>query len=416
MTQHPLKTNPVLALSIFIVALVLAACVGSQPTPTPLPTETPVPTATPTATPTPTPEPTPVVVVPDIDVTSERVIRASFPVALAFTSDGRLFYNELISGRIRVYDRGRAYTFAQVKVFACGEFGLLGLAVDPEFQENRYIYVYYIEPVADQEDIGHPVIVRFTDDDGEGQDPTVIVGDLPNTSNVCAHVGGNIHFGLDGYLYVSIGDMQIWEPNYAQDLDSPLGKILRIDKKDGSAAPNNPFFNQRGADPRVFSYGLRNTFGFTFHPQSGKIYAADNGPGNCDELNIITAGENYGHPEASFPEEDPLCLERAGIKPIYLYTKPDMSPEVFQSNVAPTGMHFVSADVYPSLGDALLSCEFNTGFMRRLLVAGHKLNHVVDDSIAMEACNLAVTTDPDGIVYYSGLREIRRLLPSSQPE
>jgi glucose/arabinose dehydrogenase len=357
-----------------------------------------------------------VVVVPDIDVTSERVVRATIPVALAFTPDGRLFYNELISGRIRVYDRGREYTFAQVNVFVCDEFGLLGLAVDPEFQENHYIYVYYIEPVADRDDIGHPVIVRFTDVDGEGQDPTVIVGDLPNTSAVCAHVGGNIHFGPDGYLYVSIGDMQLFNPHYAQDLGSPLGKILRIDKSDGSAALDNPFVDEPGADPRVFAYGLRNPFDFTFHPQSGKIYAPDNGLGNCDELNIIEAGNNYGHPEASFPEEDPPCLERAGVRPIYLYSKPDMRPEVFQSNVAPTGVHFVSADVYPSLGDALLSCEFNTGFMRRFLIAGPKLDHVADGSIAIQGCSLAMTTDPDGIVYYSGLREIRRLLPSSQPE
>lgn len=416
MGRHQLRTRLAIALSIPFAALVLGGCVGSQPTPTPPPTETPVPTATSTPQPTPTPEPTPVFVVPDIDVTSERVTGASFPVALAFAPDGRLFYNELISGRIRIYDRGLSHTFAQVKVFSCGEFGLLGLAIDPEFQENRYIYVYYIEPVAGQEGIGHPVIVRFTDVDGEGKEPTVIVGDLPNTSEVCAHVGGNLRFGPDGYLYVSIGDMQIWDPNYANDIGSPLGKILRIDKSNGSAAPDNPFVNDPEADPRVFAYGLRNTFDFTFHPRSGRIYAPDNSPGNCDELNIIEAGNDYGHPAASFPEDSPPCLERAGVRPIYLYSKPDMRPETFASNVAPTGVRFVSADVYPSLGDTLLSCEYNTGFIRRILLAGPNLDFVGDDSIVVQDCNLTMTTDPGGIVYYSGLREIRRLLPSSQPK
>ena len=400
MGQHQLIIRLAMALSIPFVALVLATCVGSQPTPTA----------------TPTPEPIPTVVVPDIQVTSERVIRVNFPVALAFAPDGRLFYNELISGRIQVYAQEQTSTFAQVKVFACGEFGLLGLAIDPEFQENHYVYVYYIEPVADQESIGHPVIVRFTDVDGKGEDSTVIVGDLPHTTEVCAHVGGNLHFGPAGYLYVSIGDMQFWDPNQAQDLGSTRGKILRIDKSDGSAAPDNPFINEPGADPRVFAYGLRNPFSFTFHPRSGKLYAADNGLGNCDELNIIEAGNDYGHPVASFTGEDPPCLERAGVKPIYLYSEPDMRPATFGSNVAPTGVHFVSADVYPSLGDALLSCEFNTGFMRRLLLAGPNMDHVANDDIVVKDCALAMTTDPSGIVYYSGLREIRRLLPSSPME
>ena len=416
MAHRRSRTTLGLALSIAVIALLLGACVGSSPTPTRLPTATPVPTATHTVTPTPTPGAIPTVVVPDIQVTSELVTLANVPVALAFAPDGRLFFNELASGRIRVYALGHTSTFAQVKVFACGEYGLLGLAIDPEFQENHYVYVYYVEPVESQDYIGHPVIVRFTDVDGMGEDPTIIVGDLPNTTEVCAHVAGNLHFGPDGYLYVSIGDMEIKDPSPSPDLGSPLGKILRIDKRDGTGAPDNPFVSEPGADPRVFAYGLRNPFSFTFHPRSGKLYAAENGLGNCDELNIIEAGSDYGHPAASFTQDDPHCLERAGVRPIYLYSKPDMRPETFTSNVAPTGLQFVSADVYPSLGDALLSCEFNTGFMRRLLLVGSNLDHVASDEIVVEECALATTTDNSGIVYYSNWGEIRRLLPPSTLE
>ena len=394
---------------LVVIVVSLAACGGPEPTPTPLPTATPIPTATPTATPT----PTPATVLPDIDVTSELVALANFPVAMAFAPDGRLFYNELQSGNIRVLAQGETRPFAQVKVLACIEFGLLGLATDPEFQDNHYVYVYFIEPVADRDDIGHPVIVRFTDVDGKGEDPVVIVGDLPNTTEVCAHVGGNLHFGPNGYLYVSIGDMQFWDPNQAQDLGSLRGKILRINKGDGSAAPGNPFADDPGADPRVFAYGLRNTFDFTFHPQRGTLYAPDNGMGNCDELNVIEAGQDHGHPLASFAEEYPPCFERAGVRPIYLYSRPGMRPETFTSNVAPTGVHFVSAEVYPSLGEALLACEFNTGLMRRLHLAGPALDRVDDDSIVVEDCGLDITTDPQGVIYYSNLEEIRRLVPSS---
>ena len=162
-------------------------------------------------------------------------------------------------------------------------------------------------------------------------------------------MSGNLGFGPDGYLYFSIGEMEFKDP--AQDLGSPPGKIHRIDKSDGSAAPDNPFFDEREADPRVFAYGLRNTFDFMFHPQSGKIYAPENGLGNYDELNIIEVGKNYGHPKSSFVGEDLPCSERAWVKPIYLFSKPGIRPEVFGPNVAPTRAHFVSADVYSLVGN-----------------------------------------------------------------
>ena len=385
-------------LIIGLFALVLAACGGAEPTPTPTATEPPEPTST--------------TEVPDVKVTSALVTRASFPVTLAFAPDGRLFYNEFQSGNIMVFTEGQTSMFTHVDVFSIGECGLLGLAIDPEFEENRYVYAYFIEPIP-EEDVGHPVLMRFTEVDGIGEHPTVLVGDLPNTNPItCAHVSGNLGFGPDGYLYFSIGEMEFKDP--AQDLSSPLGKIHRIDKSDGSAAPDNPFFDEPEADPRVFAYGLRNTFDFTFHPQSGKIYAPENGLGNCDELNIIEAGKNYGHPKSSFEGEEPPCSERAGVKPIYLFSKPGIRPEVFGSNVAPTGAHFVSADVYPSLGDALLTCEWNTGFMRRLLLSGPDRDQVIDDTIVVSDCPLDLTTDANGIVYYSNAGEILRLIPSSQ--
>ena len=385
----------------------------TRPYPLPPPTDTPAPTPTPTpervrATPT----PAPTTGVPDVDVTSELVTQAKFPVALAFAPDGRLFYNEFQTGDIRVFDDGQTLLFAHVDAFHRGECGLLGLAIDPDFTDNHYVYVYFIEPVDSRDDIGHPVVMRFTDVDGQGRDPTLLVEDLPNTNpEVCGHVAGNLHFGPDGYLHLSLGEMEFKKP--AQDLGSPLGKILRLDKRDGSPAPDNPFVNEDGADPRVFAYGLRNPFDYTFHPRSGRIYAPDNGLGNCDELNVVEAGGNYGHPESSFEQEDPPCLERAGVRPIYLYSRPGMRPEVFTSNIAPTGVHFVSGAVYPSLGDALLSCEFNTGFMRRILIAGPELEQVRDDSIVVEDCQLDVAVDLEGIVHYSNLGEIRRLVPSS---
>ena len=415
-----------------VLAVIYSACGGPQPTPAkatpvdvPAPTATATPTPTPTATqppqlqpthtPTPTLSPDVSKRVPEINVTSEVVASAQLPVALAFAPDGRLFFNDLLTDTIQTVDvsTDQPHTFAKLDVFRIGECGMIGLAIDPEFSENHYVYVYLAEPIQGRDDIGHPVVMRFTAVGNRGRDPTVLIGDLPNTNpKACSHLGGHLHFGPDGYLYVSMGELELKDP--AQDLGSPLGKILRVDKGDGSAAPDNPFVDMPGADPRVFAYGLRNPYDFSFHPQSGQIYEAENGPSNCDEINIIMPGENYGHPMSYSDAEEPPCLERPGATPIYLPHRPGMRPEVFGSNVAPTGIHFVSGDVYPSIGDALLYCEWNTGFMRRLVLAGPGQDRVVDDSVVVEDCHLDITTDSEGIVYYSSFWEIRRLVPSSE--
>lgn len=355
--------------------------------------------------------PTPKTMVPQIGVSAELVTKASFPVAMAFTPDGRLFYNEFLTGDIKVFHDGNTSTFARTNIFSRGECGLLGLTIDPDFAQNGYVYVYLIEPIAKSGDVGHPSIIRFTDTDGTGGNPTILVNDLPNTNPiVCGHVSGNLHFGPDGFLYFTIGEMEFKDP--AQNLASPLGKFHRIDKEDGLAAPGNPFEGDPEADHRIYAYGIRNTFDFTFNPANGAIYAPENGLGNCDELNIIEMGQNYGHPGSSFVEEDPPCIERAGVKPIYLYSKPGMRPETFTSNVGPTGAYFVSGEVYPTLGDSLLSCEWNTGFMRRLVLIGPKQDQVIDDSVVVEDCMLDITADTEGTIYYSNTREILRLVPA----
>lgn len=379
------------------LALLLAAACNS-PEPAQAPTETPTTPATATA---------PAVRQPL--VSSQPVIAASVPGKVVVAPDGRAFYTEVFKGRIRIYENGEKRTFVEFDTFAVGECGLIGLELDPDFEDNHYVYAYVVERIEGRDDVGHPVLRRFTEVDGQATEPKVIVGDLPNTNpEVCAHVGGGIAFGPDGSLYLSVGELELKTP--AQELGSPLGKVLRIRKSDGSPAPDNPFIDDADADPRVFVYGLRNPYDLAFNPQTGGLYGTENGPSNCDEINIYKAGEYYGHPE-SYTDDPVPCLERPGFPPVYLPHKPDVPPEVFGSNVAPTGMTFVSGERYPSLGDSLLYCEWNTGFMRRLVLAGEGQDRVVDDSIIVEDCKLDVTVGPHGIVYYSNAEQIRRLMP-----
>jgi glucose/arabinose dehydrogenase len=313
---------------------------------------------------------------------------------------------------LQVASTGGSTVFATVDVFQGSECGLLGIAVDPEFETNHYIYVYATQPAAGNEGVAKPRVIRFTDVEGVGEDETIIVGDLPTTNpETCAHVGGNLHFGPEGYLYLSIGNNERKQEAVAADLSSPLGKILRLNKEDGSAAPGNPFENDPSADPRVFAYGLRNSFDFAFHPVTGQIYAPDNGPGNCDELNLINAGQDYGVPGSLPARDTESCLGLGGVDPIHTLARAGMPAEVFGANIAPAGVAYLTGDLYPTLAEGLLVCSFNLSTLQLLELAPPDFDSVLRTSdIADCQVNVEVW---EGTIYYSNASGIFVLPPET---
>ena len=351
-------------------------------------------------------------------VKSELVTEADHPAAMAFAPDGRLFYAEQFTGSIRVVTAEgelREEPFAQVEVALYLEWGLTDLAVDPDFETNHYVYAFLTEPVDPDTPIGRPVVLRFTERNNQGVDPEVIVDDLPETFPAAPgfNANGNIHFGPDGFLYVSLGDYDT--PQLVQDLSTPEGKILRVSKDDGSPPDDNPFADDPEADPRIFAYGFREPFDFAFHPETGQVYGSDNTPVSCEELNLIEAGANYGWPNVGeFPFED--CLAGDQVAAIHFFALEEMEPSDFLSAVLVSGLEFVSAGVYPLLGDSLLVCESDSQLMRRLVLTGSNFDQVAADeegadNVVVEDCMVDIATSPDGIVYYSNETEIRRLVP-----
>ena len=331
--------------------------------------------------------------------------------SLAFAPDGRLFVTELSGGRVRIITADGELVeepFANVEDSRAGlEWGLLAVAIDPEFEENHYVYIYFTQAVGEEPNVARPLLRRYTEENNKATNPETLIEFPMANPQVQAHVGGGLAFGPDGYLYLSIGETQREE--LAQDLSSPFGKVLRL-TRDGEAAPDNPFVDTAGADPRVYAYGLRNTFAIAFDPETGRLFGADNGDVNCDELNIIEAGGNYAWPE-SFDTSGTPCRNPGGIDPIYHYSLPNKTPAEVSSSAAPTGFDFITAEVYPTLGDGIVACEVKTGFLRRLQLTGPNRDQVGDDSVIAEDCLVAVTTSPDGIVYYSDGGDIRRLPP-----
>ncbi|MBM4262597.1 MAG: PQQ-dependent sugar dehydrogenase [Deltaproteobacteria bacterium] len=213
------------------------------------------------------------------------------PWAIAFAPDERVFLTER-PGRIRVIERGqlRAEPWMILEVAATSEAGLMGLALDPQFAQNRYAYAAYTY----RNDAGRMTnrLVRLREDaNGKGTLDKVLIDNVPGANN---HDGGRVKFGPDGKLYWATGDAQT--TRYSQDLKSLSGKILRLNG-DGTIPGDNPF-----ADSYVYSYGHRNPQGLAWQPGTNRLYATEHGPsgfqGCCrDEVNFIEPGKNYGWPD-----------------------------------------------------------------------------------------------------------------------
>jgi glucose/arabinose dehydrogenase len=197
------------------------------------------------------------------------------PWSFAFLPGGEALVTERDSGRLlRVSPSGGVREVQTLPERGSGEGGLLGVAVSPDYGEDRYVYAYYTTETDNR-------VVRFR----LGEEPEPILTGIPVNTY---HDGGRIRFGPDGMLYVSTGDAG--DTGNSQDLSSLGGKILRVEPE-GSVPPDNPF-----PGSPVYSYGHRNVEGLAWD-EEGQLYASEFGQNTWDEVNRIEAGENYGWPE-----------------------------------------------------------------------------------------------------------------------
>ena len=217
----------------------------------------------------------------------ERFLRAEDPVSMAWTPDGsRLFFDEQATGDIRVAMPDGTILpqpFAHLGVDASSETGLLGIAINPAFPTEPFVYVYYSDPA-----LGINRLVRFraVGDVADGP-PQVLLDGLVTANRY--HNGGDLVFGTDGMLYVTVGESH--QRNLAQDPTSIGGKVLRL-MPDGSVPPDNPI----PGNP-LFTLGHRNSFGICVDPANGDVWETENGPTSDDEINLLRPGGNYGWPE-----------------------------------------------------------------------------------------------------------------------
>ena len=236
---------------------------------------------------------------------SQVVGGLSNPTAMEFAPDGRLFVAEQRGTLQVVKAGGRLATFLNIsgKVDQSGERGLLGIAFDPGFSSNHYVYLYYTRRATGTTP-AHNQVVRVTargDRAVKGSEKLILR--LDNLSSATNHNGGAIHFGKGGKLFVSVGDNA--RGANAKSLRNLKGKMLRINK-DGTIPRNNPFYKRTtGRNRAIWALGLRNPFRFAVQPHTGKVFINDVGEQTWEEINRGAAGANYGWPRFEGPESNP---------------------------------------------------------------------------------------------------------------
>lgn len=223
----------------------------------------------------------------------------SLPVELQYISGH--FYVVEQGGLVKVVDPPGTALDLSASIVSGGEAGLLGIAFDPHFTTNHFVYFDYTVPLPDPVDdvVFKTRIGRFTvSDDGLTIDPASEKVILEINQPFSNHNGGKIAFGPDGFLYIAMGDGGSGgDPNgNGQNVNVLLGKILRIDPNGGdpyAIPPTNPYAAGGGA-PEVYAYGFRNPFRFSFDVVGGALWAGDVGQDSFEEVDLVTLGGNFG--------------------------------------------------------------------------------------------------------------------------
>ncbi len=250
--------------------------------------------------------------VPDGFTDSTIATDLDSPTAMEVAPDGRIFIAGQ-KGNIFIVDGADVVNAMTIpNVDSSEERGFLGITLDPTFESNGYVYVYYTRIGGTGSSGKHNRLARYTFNGNSPVGAETVLLDLPDINDAIFHMGGALHFGPDGKLYVAVGDHLIQEAS--QELTNLFGKILRVNSN-GSIPTDNPFYTQTtGLNRAIWAYGLRNPFTFNFQPGTGRIFINDVGGSNWEEINVGAAGANYGWPLSEGPDNT------AGFTgPIYWY-------------------------------------------------------------------------------------------------
>jgi len=278
------------------------------------------------------------------------------------------------------------------EIYLRGQGGLLDIAIHPNFEKNKFIYLSYAS-----EDIegkgGNTTISRAILNGDTLEELEVLYKGTPD-SRKGQHFGGRMEFDNENYLFFSIGDRGNRNVN-PQDITIDGGKIYRI-KDDGTIPKDNPFYNDGNAKKAIYSYGHRNPQGMFKHPVSGKIWTNEHGPRGGDEINIIEKGKNYGWPKITYG------INYSGTTITKNKSLPNMEQPLYYwiPSIAPSSFEYISSEIYPNWKGSLLAGALVFKYIERI---------VLEDDIVVSRSKIAenlgrprdIKQGPDGYIYVS---------------
>jgi glucose/arabinose dehydrogenase len=370
---------------------------------------------------------------------------ASFPpytlVGMAWAPDGRLFVWQK-DGVVRVIKNGQLlatpFIDLSAKVNTFDDRGFWGLAFDPQFAQNGYVYLSYTYESAGNPNSNAARTSRLTRVTASGDvavagSETTILGSLgtppcsqyPQSADCISadsgsHTLGSLHFASDGTLFVGVGDgadAAFADANSlrAQDLDSPNGKILRI-RTDGSAPTDNPYYDGTNSwRSRVWLYGVRNPFGFSLEPTTEEIFFGDVGWNTWEEVNHGGRAQNFGWPcfegnlaqstyQANFPSVCGPLAQSSVTPPFYTYDH--------NSGSAVIGGPFYTGSLYPEdyHGNFFFG-DYSGNFIKRVVLDDQHKPVSVQPFATNVAAPVSMSVGPDGMLYYLSFTagEVRRV-------
>lgn len=335
----------------------------------------------------------------------EKFMDANFPVGMVFTDAGEMFYNEKATGNVRYVNASGTRQIEPVihlPTDALQERGMQSIALDPNFAENSYVWVFHTAEGTTREFASNKVIRFRVENDGMGVDP-VEMWSVPIDTGNLLHNGGGLTFDDAGYLYIGIGDYG--DASRPQDLDIPHGKIHRFAVEDDALVipDDNPI-----DDSSIFAYGLRNPFDYAFDPASGRAFATENGDNCDDEVNMILAGFNYGY------SADYECVGTSPIGGLTRYLPPILS---YTPTIAPAGITFYDNPAVPQWEHDLFFCSWNDGVLHHVRLTSGRNAVVFDTPIDLGdvMCRIDLAVHPDGSIYFGSVGAeggaIYRLVP-----
>jgi glucose/arabinose dehydrogenase len=294
-------------------------------------------------------------------------------------------------------------------VWASGQGGLLDVAIDRSFSQNKTIYFCFAERTGDG---GRTAVARARLNEGDGRlDDTRIIFRQEGPLSAGNHYGCRIVQADDGNLFVTLGEHAIYR-DQAQNLGNHLGKLIRI-APDGSVPTGNPFIGRADAKPEIWSYGHRNEQGLAINPASGELWEIEHGPRGGDEVNIIGKGKNYGWPVIGYG------IDYNGAKIHDSTARDGMEQPVkyWVPSIAPSGMLFYTGRLFPKWSGSLFTGALAGTMLVRLSLNG---NTVTSEERLLQNLHERVRDvrqGPDGALWLltdSSAGRIVRVTPSGR--